>query len=510
MWKHALWFWPLLFATLTGLVVVIRANQSAAWQAGWLRLLALSLFSYAFYYLVLSWPVWLTHFSWGKRLVVSSLVPVGVLLLLAVLPLGRPADLFALQAPRPSFMLWFLPGEYINEKLDRAVWASPCDIPMWEARKRAFYPYVIRHAFQPDGRILILGGISKPGRHVSGTKLVRLLPDGSIDPAFKGHEGCVRGAGYLLPQADGRLLISREMMDSTPYGPSKLALVLSPEGKEERELSIPRLPPEQLVRGYVTQLQLEPDGGFMAYGNFTGKNTAFRSFRLRLTPEGVPDLSSGVDVPGLKELHQIEAITRDADGRFFLSYYNPRSDELLFLTLTSEGLIDESFQARLLETQRAHGLSRGRALAVQADGKIVAVVEKSRSVEHEVVRLHRDGGLDTSFQRTPLPFEATHVSVSSDGSILVARTRNHGNSRYRGDVELARLGPEGTIDEAFTQRLQEACASQAVKDIHGLAVKPDGTVLLYRPVSSAPDEKLRLLVQLRPDGGLDPLFQPPF
>jgi hypothetical protein len=50
MWKYALWFWPLLFATLTGLVVVIRANQSAAWQARWLRLLALSLFSYAFYY----------------------------------------------------------------------------------------------------------------------------------------------------------------------------------------------------------------------------------------------------------------------------------------------------------------------------------------------------------------------------------------------------------------------------------------------------------------------------
>ncbi|HLL00699.1 MAG TPA: hypothetical protein VK539_08945 [Myxococcaceae bacterium] len=509
MWKSALWFWPLLLSALTGLVVVVRANQSAAWQSGRLRILAICLFSYAFYYLALSWPVWLTEFSWVKRLVVSSLVPVGVLLLVAVLPLNRPADLFALQLPRLAFMFWFLPGEYINARLDRAVWASPCDIPMWEARRRAFYPYVHRHAFQPDGRILILGGISKPGRHVSGLKLVRLLPDGSIDPNYQAHAGCVRGAGYLLPQADGRLLISREMMDSTPYGPSKLALVVSPEGKEERELYIPRLPADQLVRGYVSQLQLEPDGGFMAYGNFTAKNTPFRSFRLRLTPEGVPDLNSGVEVPGLEELHKLEAITRDADGRFFISYYDAAAKAPLFLVLTADGRLDEAFQARLLETQRAHGVHRNHALALQADGKIIVVVEK-RSVKHEVVRLHRDGTLDASFQPTPLPFESNHVSAATNGSVLVARIRNHGNTRYSGSVELARLGPEGGIDEAVTQRLQEACASQKVKDIHGLAVKPDGTVLLYRPVSSAPEEKLRLLVQLRPDGTLDPLFQPPF
>lgn len=509
MWKHALWFWPLLPAALTGLVVVIRANQSAAWQPRRLRLLSISLLSYTVYYCVLSWPVWLIDFSWVQQLVVSSLVPVGVLLLLAVLPLGRPGDLVALQVPWPSFMLWFVPGEYLNEKLDSAVWASPCDIPLWEARQRAFYPYVIRHTYQPDGRVLILGGLSKPGRHVSGTKLIRLLPDGSIDPDFQGHEGCVRGAGDLLPQADGRLLISRQMMDSTPYGPSKLALVVSPEGREEREVYIPRLPTEQLVQGYVSLLQLEPDGGFMAYGNLSAKNTPFRSFRLRLSREGVPDLSSGVEVPGLEELTHLQAITRDADGRFFLSYYDAKAKLPLFLTLTADGRVDEDFQARLLEVQRAHGLLRSHALALQPDGKIVAVVEK-RAVKHEVLRLNRDGSLDSSFQPTPLPFEANHVSASTDGGVFVARIRNNSNTRNRGPAELARLSPGGGIDGAVTQRLQAACASQEVKDIHGLAVKPDGTVLLSRPVSSSPREKLRLLVQLRPDGALDPLFQPPF
>jgi hypothetical protein len=60
------------------------------------------------------------------------------------------------------------------------------------------------------------------------------------------------------------------------------------------------------------------------------------------------------------------------------------------------------------------------------------------------------------------------------------------------------------------QRMREACVSQKVKALHGLAVKPDGTVLLYRPVPGRSREELRLLVLLRPDGSVDPDFHPPF
>ena len=510
MWRQALWFWPLFLALPTAAVVVISTNRSAAWQNDVLRLLALVLFSYAFFYFALSWPVWLTQLSWVKRIVISSLVPVGVLLVLAVLPLGRPMDMFAIQAPMPSFMLWFTPGEFINDKLNSAVWASPCDIPLWEARKKGFYSYVSQHSFLPDGRILVLGGMSKPGRSSSGAKLARLMPDGSIDPAFKGHEGCVRGGGLLLPQADGRLILSTDMLDSTPYGPKKVALVLSPQGEEERMVTIPQLPPDQLVRGYVTGLELEPDGGLMAYGSFDGKNTEFQSFRLRLTPEGKPDLSVGAKVPALEE-YSPEAFTRDASGRFLISYYNPRHDGLGFVTLTADGRPDEAFHERLLETQRAQGLYRGRSLALQADGKIVAVFD-NRAMKYEVVRLHPDGSLDTSFQRTPVPFEAKQMRIFADGSILVARVRrNAGEGSLDGPVELMRISPDGGADEAVTQRMHEACASLKVKEIYGLAVKPDGTVLLNRRVPSVSrDEKLRLLVQLRPDGSLDPDFQPPF
>jgi hypothetical protein len=76
---------------------------------------------------------------------------------------------------------------------------------------------------------------------------------------------------------------------------------------------------------------------------------------------------------------------------------------------------------------------------------------------------------------------------------------------------MVRLRPEGGIDEAVTQRIREACQSQDVEDLHGLAVKPGGTVLLRRRVPAfSPEEKLRQLIQLRPDGSLDTDFQPPF
>jgi len=227
MWRRAVWFWPLFFAVPLALVVVIDANRSATSQAQWLRSWATVLFSYAFFYFALSWPVWLTQLSRVKQLVVSALVPVGVLLILAVLPLNRPMDLAALQS------------------------------------------------------------------------------------------------------------------------------------------HVPRLSKEKLVGGQLLDLRLEPDGGFMAYGTFTAKNNReFNTIRLRFNAAGEPDLSSPLEVRGLESY--AEAITRDADGRLFISHHNSRQKQPVLFALTADGQPDEAFQTRLLETQRAHGLPPTPGLTAMA------------------------------------------------------------------------------------------------------------------------------------------------
>ena len=509
MWRRAVWCWPLFFAVPLALVVVIDANRSATSQAQWLRDSATVLFSYAFFYFALSWPVWLTQLSWVKQLVVSALVPVGVLLILAVLPLNRTMDLAALQSPTFSFMYWFTPGAAINELLDGAVVGSPCELSMWEARQKTFHPSIKDLTFLPDGRILILGRVSKIRGGLKATKLVRLLPDGSIDPAFKGHAGCIQNNdGLFLPQADGRLLISNKWsLDSSPYEPTKLALVISPEGVQEREAYVPRLSNEKLVSGQLMDLRLEPDGGFMAYGTFTAKNNReFKTIRLRFNAAGEPDLSSPLEVPGLES--SAEAITRDADGRLFISHHNSQQKQPVLFALTADGQPDEAFQTRLLETQRAHGLLRIHAMAVQPDGKLVAVAEK-RPYEYVLVRLQRDGSLDSAFAQTSLSRRTNHVSVLADGNILVARVYNSDTASDSGD--LMRLGPDGRVDEAITQRLRESFAAQQVRAFSALAVKPEGTVLLSNAWTYGPGRKpVPVLVQLRPDGSVDSGFRPPF
>jgi len=147
-------------------------------------------------------------------------------------------------------------------------------------------------------------------------------------------------------------------------------------------------------------------------------------------------------------------------------------------------------------------------MAVQPDGKLVAVAEKL-PYEYVLVRLHRDGSLDSAFAQTSLSRRTNHVSVLGDGNILVARVYNLGSPSDSGD--LMRLGPDGRVDEAITQRLRESCAAQQVESFSALAVKPDGTVLLSNAWANRRGGKpLPVLVQLRPDGSVDSGFRPPF
>ena len=515
MRRRLLWFWPLVLALPVALGVVIHTNQSTgrAGGGGWL---VTGLFSYTLYYFALTWPVWLMRMSQARRMVISALVPGVVLLILAVLPLPRRVPFLDVTVRVASFDVWFRPGAALYGKLKGFVFASPCEVSLWEAGQHGFSAEVLGVTYQPDGRILIQGYISKDRARKKGMKLSRLLPDGSIDPIFKGHDHCLSltpvHPGHVWLQSDGRILLGSGSISSSPNDKDELALIVSPEGEELRRVSIPKLPAEQHVEGPVAEVQLQSDGGLLLYGGFRREaDSKSASPILRITPEGLPDLSSWREMPGLNVVDSIPGAS-GADGRHFIVADNPPYEESLLpavYSISAEGQPDEVFHERLLGMQREKELRQATALEVQADGKIVTafVTGEARS---EVMRLNPDGTLDDTFQREALPFEANHLSALADGGFLVAQVGFLNGSDERTPVVLARLDSNGRIDGAVAERFRSAFAAQGISSILKLTVRPNGTVLLYRFAPHSADGKtFHPLVQLLPDGSLDTGFHPP-
>ncbi|MFY0576561.1 delta-60 repeat domain-containing protein [Cystobacter fuscus] len=264
-----------------------------------------------------------------------------------------------------SFDVWFMPGAVLYGKLKGIVFASPCEVSLWEAGQHGLSTEVLGVTYQPDGRILIQGSISKEGTRKNGVKLSRLLPDGSVDPTFKGQDRCLSLApaqpGHVWLQSDGKILLGSESISSSPNHEDELALIVSPEGEELRRVSIPKHPAEQHVEGPVAEIQLQPDGGLLLYGGFRREaDSKSGSPILRITPEGLPDLSSWREMPGLDVADSISGAS-GANGRRFLVADNPNYAESLLpavYSISAEGQPDEVFHERLLGMQRAQELRR--------------------------------------------------------------------------------------------------------------------------------------------------------
>jgi len=147
-----------------------------------------------------------------------------------------------------------------------------------------------------------------------------------------------------------------------------------------------------------------------------------------------------------------------------------------------------------------------RAVAVQADGK--AIVAGRFEFFHGrpisgLVRLDGDGAVDPGFALWPgIEGAVNSVAIQPDGKIVFAGdfTSVAGQTRHGA----ARVGPEGSLDEDFAPRVE----GQRSRTIEVVRVLEDGRLFIggqFRTVESAPRA---CLARLKPDGALDEAFDP--
>lgn len=303
-------------------------------------------------------------------------------------------------------------------------------------------------AVQPADGKLLAGGEFKTYNGIQHKHIVRLNPDGSLDPTFRTNPDTTGG-----------------------FNDNVITLVIQPT-----------------------------DGKVLVGGFFTKYNGTECKRVIRLNSDGSIDptfqTSIGFDNGG------ILSMALQADGKVLVGglfeYYNGNPCNRI-ARLNTDGSLDTSFLTGTGFTDQV------KALAVQQDNKVLVgglFTNYNGANRNQIVRLNPNGTLDTTFNigNGFGSFGNTVWDIlvqPADNKILVGGnyTSYNGTPRNR----LVRLEPNGSLDPTFNASFNS--------DVFDLALQPNSKVVasgLFTTYNGLPHNRL---IRLEANGDLDPTFQ---
>jgi uncharacterized delta-60 repeat protein len=245
-------------------------------------------------------------------------------------------------------------------------------------------------ALQPDGKIIVAGFSGVAGG--LDAVVYRLNPDGSFDQTFNGNgrlaiDGGVANAVALQP--DGRIVLAGWMPDAT--GRNDAAIYrLTPNGSFDPTFNgNGRLGIDGGGFEEADALALQPDGRIVVAGA-TSVNAA--AVVWRVAPNG--SLDPGFDGDGALRLDDgadafASGLALQPDGKIVVAGSTIVSDnaDAVVRRVNHDGSVDAGFGRAGRVAIDDGGDEYAYAMALQADGRIVAAGETSRGKDAVVYRL---------------------------------------------------------------------------------------------------------------------------
>jgi uncharacterized delta-60 repeat protein len=340
-------------------------------------------------------------------------------------------------------------------------------------------------ALQADGRIVVVGGFNAL-HGFTRSNLVRLLPDGTVDPTLTGGVGntSVEFPTVLVAQPDGSVLVGGGFatLGGLPLG--RLARI-QPDGSVERSVAL------DATSDVVGAFALQPNGKLILGGHFNTVGGVARPFVARLNADATLDTAFN-PAPDASVVAPVVL----ADGRFLLggrfSTIGGQARNGL-ARFSADGVIDPSFNA---------AISGGalNSVALQSDGKIVIggyFTSVGGQPRNRLARLHADGSLDLSFD-PDVKGDVYGLALQGDGSIVFSGdfTQVGGTTRNR----LARVNSAGVLDATFDPGANGL--------VYALAVQADGKLLVAGTFSTIAGETRAGYARLTATGAIDAAFNP--
>jgi uncharacterized delta-60 repeat protein len=239
--------------------------------------------------------------------------------------------------------------------------------------------------------------------------------------------------------------------------------------------------------GSVCAVVVLPDGMILAGGAFTTMGGQPHNGLARLNPDGTVDTSFGPALNGPVYCLAVQADGKVLVGGAFTTFSGQAQN--LIARLNADGTLDGAFNP---DPTFAGGVARVMGLAVQADGKILAVGNFEGVpglISPYLVRLNADGTPDAGFNQKGLG-ETLMMALQPDGKILVGVGAGVG-----------RLNADGTWDAGFS-------GPSGDSDVGCLALQADGKILVGGYFTAFGGQTRPCLARLNVDGTLDVQFAP--
>jgi uncharacterized delta-60 repeat protein len=335
-------------------------------------------------------------------------------------------------------------------------------------------------AVQPDGKIVVAGSAAGAAGN-SDMAVLRLNPDGTLDPSFGqggkvvvpiGAGGPSNAATLVKVQGDGKILLAGTASLGGPAAGFAFAR-LNPNGT--------------------------PDAGFGTGG---------------VTTESVGDASKGTVLDLVFQPGGAGGTSILAAGPVTSS--GPAS--VVVTRLTASGQVDATFGTNGLVTSQT-GNFHPDALAIQGDGKVVAlgptILSLSSGIFFSLIRINADGTRDSGFNFTSAGRSANPATLTlqPDGKILVAGEGLPGtfSAIIPQGLTVARLNADGSPDTTFNgsgSNFQNGGAFAGEFRPLRVLVQADGGVVVlagYAAVIGQPSADYRV-VRYTSAGALDTSF----
>ena len=312
-------------------------------------------------------------------------------------------------------------------------------------------------ALQANGKVVVVGGSG------GDFALARYNPNGSLDTSFSG---------------DGK--------QRTVFGGSfgALAVALQPNGK------IVAVGVAGSNFGDFALARYNPNGSL---------DTSFSGDGKQTTDFGGFDRAEGVALQDDGKIVVVGSGRGAPDGGdFALARYNP------------SGSLDASFSGDGKQTTEFGGSDGAGGVALQGNGKIVAVgsaPDLNFGFDFALARYNPNGSLDTSFsgdgkQRTNFGGSdgAGEVAIRPNGKVVVV---GHGGTGV-GDFALAQYTPSGSLDLSFSSDGKQTTDFGGGDGAGGVALRGNGKIVAVGGTSTGGGDFV--LARYNPNGSLDASF----
>ncbi|MEU1163813.1 calcium-binding protein [Streptomyces sp. NPDC005921] len=346
-------------------------------------------------------------------------------------------------------------------------------------------------AVQPDGKIVSVGSSADDSVPESDFALTRHNPDGTLDPGFGGDGKVTTPINNLITdgdlqwseahavalQPDGKIVVAggswRGYENCCWFTVARYntdgTLDTGFGGGDGRVFTDFGTPEEAM------DVAVQPDGKIVAAGYVGGQAAV-----ARYNPDGSPD--TGFSGDGMvttplgtspQEGGDVRALALQPDGRIVVAgQVGQTRFDFVLVRYNAGGTLDTGFGNGGIQRTDFGSYDTAEALAVQPDGKIVAVGGGGAGVA--LARYNTNGTLDPSFDGNGLVVtpggSAQDVKLQSDGRIVVAGSGTGGFNVWR-------YNTDGSLDSGFGTGGRVATGFGGSDAAHGVAIQSDGRIV---------------------------------